>query len=165
MYAKLLGEAVRELRGEPAETSVDPVITVEVEAYLPDAYVPEINQRLALYKRLAALTRPEEIKSVRAELQDRFGALPPPVERLLEVVELRVEARALGIEKVEAASGIASLTFSPLTPVRPELLLAVIREGNGEIRLRREFVLEALIPKGPWPAVRRSLVELLGKLR
>jgi transcription-repair coupling factor (superfamily II helicase) len=165
LYAKLLAEAVRELKGEPAETSVDPVILVPVEAYLPDAYVPEINQRLALYKRLAGLTRPEEIEAVRAELQDRFGALPPQVERLLEVVELRIEARALGIEKVEAASGTALLTFSPLTPVLPERLLAVIREGKGQIRLRREFVLEAVIPKRSWPEVRQALREMLGRLR
>jgi transcription-repair coupling factor (superfamily II helicase) len=165
LYAKLLAEAVRELKGEPAETSVDPVITVEVEAYLPDAYVPEINQRLAFYKRLAGLTEAEEIEAVRAELQDRFGPLPPSVERLLEVVGLRIEARALGIEKVEAAAGAARLTFSPSTRVRPEQLLAVIREGGGRVRLRGEFVLEAVIPEGPWPAVHRALAELLGRFR
>lgn len=165
LYAKLLAEAVRELKGEPAETSVDPVITVEVEAHLPDAYVPEINQRLAFYKRLAGLTEAEEIEAVRAELQDRFGPLPPSVERLLEVVGLRIEARALGIEKMEAAAGAARLAFSPGTRVRPERLLAVIREGGSRIRLRGEFVLEAIIPEGPWPAVHRALTELLGRFR
>ncbi len=165
LYAKLLAEAVRELKGEPAETSVDPAITVEVEAYLPDAYVPEINQRLAFYKRLAGLTEVEEIEAVRAELQDRFGPLPPPVERLLEVVGLRIEARALGIEKMEAAAGAARLAFSPGTRVRPERLLAVIREGGSRIRLRGEFVLEAVIPQGPWPAVHRALTELLERFR
>jgi transcription-repair coupling factor (superfamily II helicase) len=165
LYTKLLAEAVRELRGEPSEASVDPVIVVPVEAYLPDAYVPEINQRLALYKRLAGLTRLEEIEAVRAELQDRFGALPPPAERLLEVVELRVEARALGIEKVEAAGGTAVVTFSPFTRVLPERLLALLREAEGKVRLRREFVLEAAIPEYPWSAVRRALGDLLGKFR
>ena len=165
LYAKLLAESVRELKGEPAETPVDPVITVEVEAYLPDAYVPEINQRLVFYKRLAGLAQAAEIEAVRAELQDRFGPLPPPVERLLEVVEFRIEARALGIEKMEAAAGTARLAFSPGTPVRPERLLAVIREGGGRVRLRGEFVLEAVIPEGPWPAVQRALTELLGRFR
>ena len=58
LYTKLLEEAVRELRGEAATAEVDPTITVEVEALLPEAYVPEENQRLALYKRLAELASP-----------------------------------------------------------------------------------------------------------
>jgi transcription-repair coupling factor (superfamily II helicase) len=165
LYTKLLAEAVRELKGDPPEVSVDPVITVEVEAYLPDAYVPEINQRLALYKRLSGVTRPEEIPAVRTELQDRFGSLPLPAERLLEVVELRVLARAFGIEKVEAANGMALLTFSPSTSVLPERLLAVIREGRGQIRMRREFVLEAAVPERPWSAVHRALGALFEGLR
>src|SRR5256885_2075226 len=60
LYAKLLGEAVRELRGEPAAAAVDPVISVAAEGFLPDAYVPEVNQRPAFYKRLAGAGRRPE---------------------------------------------------------------------------------------------------------
>src|SRR5499433_11824 len=67
LYTKLLSEAVRELRGEPAAPTVDPTVTVEVEALLPEAYVPEVNQRLALYKRLADITRDDEIEQLRSE--------------------------------------------------------------------------------------------------
>ena len=59
LYTKLLAEAVRELKGEPAGATVDPVITVGVEALLPDAYVPEVNQRLAIYQRLTDLAERE----------------------------------------------------------------------------------------------------------
>ena len=165
LYAKLLAEAVRELKGEPAEPALDPAITVEVEAYLPETYVPEVNQRLALYKRLAGLADPAGIEEVRAELLDRFGPLPPPVERLLEIVALRVEARALGIEKLEARGGRAVLTFVPSTPVAPKQMVRMIAQSQGRLRFREEFVLEAAVPAGPWPAVRQALAALLERLR
>jgi transcription-repair coupling factor (superfamily II helicase) len=165
LYTKLLAEAVRELKGEPAESAVDPVLTLGVEAYLPEAYVPEVNQRLALYKRLAGLTDPAGIDEVRAELLDRFGPLPAPSARLLEVVALRVVARKLGIEKVEALGGSARLSFAPSTPVAPGRLVRAIAQSQGRLRLRNEFVLEAQIPRAPWPEVRQVLHELLDSLR
>jgi transcription-repair coupling factor (superfamily II helicase) len=165
LYMKLLAEAVREFRGEPSEAAPDPVVTVEVEAFLPESYVPEVNQRLGLYKRLAGLSRREEIGEIRSELLDRFGELPPPAERLLEVVDIRVDARALGVEKVEVAGGKALITFAPSTQVSPERLLQIIREGEEAVRLKKEFVVEASIPSGPWPAVHEALVEFLGRFR
>ncbi len=161
LYTKLLADAVRELKGERAEPSVDPVVTVEVEAYLPESYVPEVNQRLVFYKRLAGLADPAGIDEVRAELIDRFGPLPPPTVHLLEVVALRVKARELGIEKVEALGGVALLSFAPSTSVAPDRVVRAIAESRGRLRLRKEFVLEAQIPRDPWPTVRRGLEDLL----
>jgi transcription-repair coupling factor (superfamily II helicase) len=76
LYSKLLAEAVRELRGEPTATTVEPVISVGAEGLLPDDYVPEVNQRLGLYKRLAGAHTEAEVAELRAELSDRFGPLP-----------------------------------------------------------------------------------------
>ncbi|HEY7038229.1 MAG TPA: transcription-repair coupling factor [Methylomirabilota bacterium] len=165
LYSKLLAEAVRELRGEPAAERVDPVISVDVEALLPEAYVPEVNQRLALYKRLAEIGRTEEITDARAELADRFGPLPEPVEALLDVVGLRVAARSLGMERIEAGGGRAVLTFAPSTPISPSLMLKTIAASRGALALRKEYTVEARIPAEPWPAVRDALVKLLDSLR
>ena len=162
LYTKLLEEAVRELRGEPAAPSLDPTVTVDVEALLPEAYVPEVNQRLTLYKRLADVTAPEELEGLRAELADRFGPPPPAVDGLLDVVALRARARALGIERLEARDGRARLTFAPQTTVTPERILAVIGRSGGRIAMRKEYTMEAQIPSGPWPAVRAELERLLG---
>src|SRR5207237_5736732 len=68
LYAKLLAEAVRELGGEPAAASVEPVISVAEEGFVPEDYVPEVNQRLAFYKRLAGATDDAEVEDIRAEL-------------------------------------------------------------------------------------------------
>src|SRR5262249_9036634 len=164
LYTKLLAEAVRELKGEAGGAAVEPVITVGVEALLPDQYVPEVNQRLGIYQRLTDLSGAAEIADMRAELTDRFGPPPPAVGASLDVVGLRVLARRLHIERVEAGEGRGRVTFASSTPVTPERILAVIGKAGGGVSMRKEFILEATIPVGPWPAVRDALGALLESL-
>jgi transcription-repair coupling factor (superfamily II helicase) len=164
LYTKLLAEAVRELKGEAPDVTVDPVVTVDVEAYLPDAYVAEVNQRLALYRRLAGASDAAELADVRAELADRFGPLPPAARQLLEVVEVRVAARALGVEKLEAGGGKVVLKFSPATPVSPERLVRLLQTSRGRLRMSREFTIEARIPAGDWRVTREALMRLLDEI-
>src|SRR5213593_4245941 len=143
LYTKLLAEAVRELRGEPSSEQVEPVISVDVEALLPDDYVPEVNQRLALYKRLAGAAGDSEVADLRAELADRFGPLPAAAGQLLDIVRIRVAARTVGVEKIEAGDGKALVTFSPATPLEPERLVRAIERSHGRLKMKREFTLEA----------------------
>jgi len=164
LYMKLLDQAVRELKGEPVEEELDPVVTVEVAAYLPERYVSEAGQRLSLYKRLAGLRTFAEIEEARAELQDRFGPLPSAAAQLLDVVGLRVMAKALRIEKLEARGGRALVTFATGTSVSPDRLLALLRTQPKRLRLVREFVLQAAIPAEPWPEVHGALLKLLKDL-
>jgi transcription-repair coupling factor (superfamily II helicase) len=164
LYSKLLAEAVQELRGDTTGVAVEPVISVSVEGFLPEEYVPEVNQRLVFYKRLAGATGDHELADLRAELQDRFGPLPGPAEQLLDIVRIRSVARALGVERVEAGDGTAVITFAPSTSIDPGRLVAAIQASRGRLRMRREFTLEAAIAAGSWPATRDSLLGLLGGL-
>jgi transcription-repair coupling factor (superfamily II helicase) len=164
LYAKLLAEAVQELSGAAPRTSVDPVVSVPVEGRLPDDYVPEVNQRLALYKRLAGAADEAEVDALAAELADRFGPLPEPVDRLLDVVRIRVAARALGVEKVEAGEGIALLTFARDTRVDPARLVGIIQASDGRLVMRREYTVEARLPRAGWPRVRDALRAVLAEL-
>ena len=164
LYSKLLAEAVGELRGHRAAPVVEPVVSVDVEGFLPEEYVPEVNQRLALYKRLAAATGEAALAELRAELVDRFGPLPLSAEQLLDVVQIRVAARLLAVEKIEAGDGKALVTFAPSTPLDPERLIRAIRAGQGRLRMKGEFTLEAPLARGDWPRVRDSLLALLEEL-
>ena len=164
LYAKLLEEAVRELRGEPAAATVEPVISIDAEGLLPEEYVPEVNQRLALYKRLAAAESAETVAELRAELTDRFGPLPALAEQLLDTVRIRVAARTLAIEKIEVGEGKALITFAPSTTIDPQRLVHAIQRSRGRLRLRREFTVEAAVARGEWPAVRDSVLRLLEEL-
>jgi transcription-repair coupling factor (superfamily II helicase) len=164
LYAKLLAEAVAELRGEPVAATVEPVISVDVEGLLPEDYVPEVNQRLALYKRLAAADSDAAVAELAAELADRFGPLPVEAEQLLDTVRIRVAARRLGVEKVEAGDGTALVTFTPGTPIEPQRLVRAIQASRGRLRLVREFTVAAGIDRGGWPVVRDALLKLLREL-
>ena len=164
LYSKLLAEAVRELAGRPTATTVEPVISVTVEGFLPDDYVPEVNQRLAVYKRLAGAASDAEVADLRAELADRFGPLPVAAGQLLDIVRIRVAARTVGVEKIEAGDGTALVTFSPATPLEPERLVRAIERSHGGLKMKREFTLEATIARGEWSRVRDSLLGLLDGL-
>jgi transcription-repair coupling factor len=160
LYLRLLEEAVRDLKGEPREDESDPVVTVDVAAYLPESYVGEAGERLALYKRLAGIRSTAEVEEARAEMRDRFGVLPPAAEQLLDVVTLRVLALGLRLEKLEVRSGRALLTFAAGTPVGPDRLMKLLRARPRRTKLVRDFVLEVAVPTGPWAQVRAALLEL-----
>ncbi len=161
LYSKLLAEAVQELKGEPAAHTVDPVISVNAEGFLPEDYVPEVNQRLALYKRLAGAGDDAIVADIRGELADRFGPLPDAAERLLDIVRIKVAARGLAIERIEAGDGKALVTFTPATPLDPERLVRAIQASRGRMRMKREFTLEATIERGEWPVVRDAILRVL----
>ncbi|HYE92096.1 MAG TPA: TRCF domain-containing protein, partial [Terriglobales bacterium] len=164
LYSKLLGEAVRELSGQPSSTAVEPVVSAPVEGFLPEDYVPEVNQRLALYKRLSGTADLEGLADIRAELADRFGALPREAEQLLDVVRLRLAARPLSVEKVEIGDARAVFTFAPTTAIDPGKLLAAIHASKGRLKMKRDFVLEAAIARGDWPRVRDSVLAVMESL-
>ncbi len=165
LYSKLLAETVRELSGEAGPPRVEPVISLGVEAYLPESYVSEVNQRLAFYKRLAESGGEAELAEIRAELVDRYGAPPPAVDALLDVVAIRGRAQRLGVERLEAGRDRIVVTFAPSTPVAPERLLEVIAKSRGGVTLKREYAIEARMPEtGGWPAVRDAVHRILGAL-
>jgi transcription-repair coupling factor (superfamily II helicase) len=164
LYSKLLAEAVRELAGDRPPPAVEPVVSVNVEGFVPEEYVPEVNQRLALYKRLAGAVDAREVDDLGAELADRYGPLPAPAARLLDIVRIRVAARAVGVERIEAGDGRALLTFAATTPLEPARLVRAIHASRGRLAMRREYTLDATLPRGEWPRVRDALLGLLAEL-
>jgi transcription-repair coupling factor (superfamily II helicase) len=100
-YARLLEEAVAELRGQPIRTEHDPEITVDVPAFLPDDYIPDTGQRLEFYRRLAQASDQDGVNALVAEIEDRYGRLPEEAQLLREVMidkTLVRQIRARGYE-------------------------------------------------------------------
>ena len=92
LYCQLLENAVRRLKQLPPRLCIDVDIDLPGSAYLPDSYVPDIRLKIDLYRRLRQVGRYDELEELRRELRDRFGAPPPPAQRLLELAELRLDA-------------------------------------------------------------------------
>src|SRR6185369_15068130 len=104
LYQQMLEEAVAEIRGEPEATDAgwSPQITIGTAVMIPESYVPDLQLRLALYRRLAELETTQEIDAFGAELIDRFGPLPEEVQHLLKVVFIKALCRQANVEKLDA---------------------------------------------------------------
>jgi transcription-repair coupling factor (superfamily II helicase) len=101
MYTELLEETVAELQGLEREERIDPEVRLGLSAYLPEGYVPDPNQRLLLYQRLARAGAESEVYGLGDELRDRYGEVPPPAKLLLEIMKLRVMLKQLRVEALE----------------------------------------------------------------
>jgi transcription-repair coupling factor (superfamily II helicase) len=112
LYVKMIGEAVRELRGDGPAERAEVRVELPVDAHIPHNYVTGERLRLEAYTRIAAIDSSRDIEAVRDELTDRFGAVPPQVENLLAVARLRAVARAAGLTDI-AVQG-TTIKFAPV---------------------------------------------------
>ena len=145
-YMEMLEEAIEELRGKPPRDEVDPEIRLPVAARLPESYVPDVNQRLVLYKRLASAPDPADLDRVRDELLDRFGPLPAEARHLVEVIRLKIAARDLGIAGLEVARGQLVLTASRTTQIDPQRLVNLMTQPAAGIRVAPDHRILAPLP-------------------
>ena len=127
MYLKLLNDAVLEQQGKTVPVRVDCSADLTVAAYIPEDYVPTPEQRMDLYRRIAALRTVEDEAELTDELLDRYGDVPPPVTALLGVALLRAAAMDVGVTDITQKG--RQLVFSFDDRVEPAALLAVCTMG------------------------------------
>lgn len=125
LYCRLLEEAVREARGQKDEQPVETVVELPVEAYIPNEYISDANQKVEIYRRIASLQRVSTIADLEEELVDRFGDLPPAVQNLLRVSKIRVMAGHLKVRSVNRQQGFYRLIFASGHALTGEKLVAV----------------------------------------
>jgi transcription-repair coupling factor (superfamily II helicase) len=101
-YAQLLAEAIAERKGKQrdAEDAREAVIDVKLDAFVPNDYIPQVSQKIAIYQQLAAARTLEDVDEAVASVRDRFGPLPEPFENLVEITRLRVMALQVGVTRV-----------------------------------------------------------------
>jgi transcription-repair coupling factor (superfamily II helicase) len=172
LYQHLLEEAVAAARsgvsalGEAPEDWT-PQITIGMPVLIPETYVADLNVRLGLYRRIAALLDPREIDAFAAELVDRFGVLPPEVENLLDIIAIKQLCRTAGIEKVEAGPKGAVLSFRQNRFANPAGLVDFLQAQAGTAKLRTD---QKLVVMRSWETDKerlsgvRRLLEQLAKI-
>ena len=116
LYCKLLEEAVMALKGEKVEETLETRISLPIEAYLPDDYVPDSRQKVSIYKKIAGLKDDTALKELREELQDRYGVIPEPAEMLLEIASIKQLSQNLGITAIVAGKEQVKVTFDEQKP-------------------------------------------------
>jgi transcription-repair coupling factor (superfamily II helicase) len=134
MYMKLLEETIRELKGEDLEDDVRATVNLKVDFRLDDSYVPDMNQRLMIYRRMAGARSEEEIGRLVDEVRDRYGPPPTSVLNLADFARIRVLADALGVETIDRADTNVVIKFRQKTKVDLTKVIALVQE-RGDLQL------------------------------
>ncbi len=131
MYMKLLEEAVRELKGEEIEDEARATVNLRVDLKVDDSYIPEMNQRLTVYRRVAAARTDKELQGVLDEVRDRYGPPPDSVLNLAEYGRIRIMADRLGVETIDREGRLVVIKFRPQAKVDPLRLIKVVQGHPG----------------------------------
>ncbi len=119
LYCKLIEETVKELSGEKMVVRIEPEIDLTVKGFIPKDYIPDLNQRLEIYRRLQLVDSLEERESIEKEMLDRYGGLSEPAEKLLAMMDIRILCQKIHISKAVMVGREARLTIESATPVAP----------------------------------------------
>jgi transcription-repair coupling factor (superfamily II helicase) len=113
MYMKLLEDTVRELKGEDLEDERHATVNLRVDLRIEDGYIPDMNQRLSVYRRVASARNDDELGRILEEIRDRYGAPPPTLLNLADYSRIRIMADRLGIESLDREGQTVVLKFRP----------------------------------------------------
>ncbi len=165
LYSEMLKRAVRDLQAGKEPDLSQPLevvseINLHVPALLPDAYCPDVQERLTLYKRLANCDSGDELRGLQEELIDRFGELPPQAQALIETHRLRLMVRPFGVHKLDASERQIAVQFDANPPIDPVKVIKLIQQDKnthmtGPDRLVRKISISS--PKERVQAVRALL--------
>ena len=165
MYTSMLEAAVKEMKGESREEHPTTQLNLGIALRIDESYVPEENQRLRLYKKIAGAQSEAAVAEVRAEMEDRYGALPDTTVYLLEAAAVRLECERIGIAQIDRKRGELQIRFMENAKVDPQQLMRLIARNA---KRGAQFAPQGLL-KYPLNATRSDEIllairELLGEL-
>jgi transcription-repair coupling factor (superfamily II helicase) len=131
LYTQMLERAVREMKGEAAPDEADTQLNLGLNIRIPADYVPEENQRLQMYKRVARVETESQLADVAAELQDRYGPSPAAVRNLLDYASLKLLCMKVGVVAIERKRDFVTLKFRQDATVNPEQLARFVSAQRG----------------------------------
>ena len=151
LYMEMLEQAVQALK-EGKEPSLDSVLATQTDielrlpALFPQDYIPDVNTRLSLYKKLASCTTQRQINEVQIELIDRFGLLPDAAKNLVNIAMMKLNAKLIGISKIEASNVGGVIEFAATTNIDPSFIIKLIQSQPKIFRLEGAQKLKFNVP-------------------
>jgi transcription-repair coupling factor (superfamily II helicase) len=131
LYTQMLERAVREMKGEAAPEEAETQLNLGLNIRIPADYVPEENQRLQMYKRVARVETESQLADVTAEMQDRYGPAPPAVRNLFDYASLKLLCMRVGVSAIERKRDNVTLKFQQNAAVDPEHLARFVSAQRG----------------------------------
>ena len=142
LYTEFLDSAIRSIKqqqGQPIHVDprgVNTEINLHVPALFPESYLPDVHQRLVMYKRISSAQTQEDLNDIRAEAIDRFGSLPESATTLFRLAELRFMTSPLGINRVELGPKGGRIAFSASTKIDPARLVELIESAPHTFKMK-----------------------------
>ena len=131
LYTQMLERAVREMKGEAAPDEAETQLNLGLNIRIPGDYIPEENQRLQMYKRVARVETESQLGDVGAELEDRYGPPPPPVRNLLDYASLKLLCMRVGVNAIDRKRETVTFKFRQNAAVDPEQLARFVSAQRG----------------------------------
>jgi transcription-repair coupling factor (superfamily II helicase) len=135
MYMKLLEQTIKELKGEELEDDLRATVNLKVDLRVDESYIPDMNQRLTVYRRMAAVRSEAELDRLMDETRDRYGPPPDSVLNLAEYASIRLMADRIRIESIDRDGQTVVLKFRPDATLDPTWLLRVIHDRGDVVLL------------------------------
>lgn len=138
LYCKMLNEAVKSLKGETQAEQFDTTMELDVDAFIPPAYIPNEFQKLDIYKRIAVIENQEEREEMLEELIDRFGEPPKSVENLLAIALLKAKAHNCYYTEVKETGEKIKFTFYFQANINPANIAQITEKYQGALQFIRD---------------------------
>ena len=148
MYLQLLDEAIRRRSDDGEEVAPEVFLDLNYSGYIPDDYISEPMEKMAIYKKIAAIRNEQELEQVVAELEDRFGPLPDELHSLLSLAEIRSICTKLHISSIVERKGVLEITFAKVAKLSVDRVMQMIDAGGGSVRLHPEKPHSLLLETG-----------------
>ena len=148
MYMKLLEQTIKELKGEELEDEIRANVNLRVDLRIDDQYIPDMNQRLTVYRRMAGVRSDDELQKLVLEVRDRYGPPPESVQNLAEYAAIRVLADRIGLESLDREGPAVVLKFRPDAKLDPAWLFRIVQE-RGDLTLIPPATLKLDLKKAP----------------
>ncbi len=133
MYCRLLEETIRELKGEKVEKPIEPKVEIRANAFIPDTYILESVQKVAVYQRLAEAHKTLDVLDISEELRDRYGPLPPETVSLLGIVQIKILAKELQAASVSVDDHCLSVVFPAERKFSRKDIHSLVEKLSGKI--------------------------------
>src|SRR5580704_5951895 len=131
LYTQMLDRAVREMKGESSVEEAATQLNLGLNIRIPFEYIPEENQRLRMYKRVAGVETESQLADVGAELEDRYGEPPAAVRNLLDYASLKLLAIRVGVTAIDRKRELMTIKFRENAGIDPEKLARFVSSQRG----------------------------------
>ncbi len=163
LYTQMLDRAVREMKGEAGPDEAETQLNLGLNIRIPGEYIPEENQRLRMYKRVAGVETESQLSDVASELEDRYGPPPPAVRNLLDYAALKLLCIRVGVNGIERKRDFVTLKFRQNAAVDPEHLARFVSAQKGA-QFTPDGMLKFVLKATAAEEVLRALRSVLGQL-